>query len=142
MAGEEERMSYPITDIGEIDGEVAKILKSAGIRSTTRLLDRACTVSQRKTLAETTGIDAKKLLCWANVADRMRIRGVSREYADLLAAAGVLTVRDLKYRNPANLAKAMADINKKHKLVRLVPSERVVARWIESAKELAPKIKY
>jgi hypothetical protein len=36
----------------------------------------------------------------------------------------------------------MAAINKKRKLVRLVPSERVVARWIESAKELPPKIKY
>ena len=135
-------MSYPITTIEEIDGDTANILKSAGIRSTTRLLDRACTVTQRKMLAETTGIDAKKLLCWANAADRMRIKGVSSEYAELLAAAGVLTVRDLKYRNPANLAKAMAEINKKQKLVRLVPSERVVTRWIECAKELSPKIKY
>lgn len=135
-------MTYPITDIEEIYGDIAKILKSAGIRSTNRLLDRACTVTQRKQLAKTTGIDAKKLLCWANVADRMRIKGVSREYAELLAAAGVLTVKDLKYRNPVNLAKAMAEINKKGKLVRLVPSERVVARWIECAKELPPKIKY
>jgi hypothetical protein len=135
-------MSYPITDIGEIDGDVATILKSAGIRSTARLLDRACTVAKRKLLAEKTGIDAKRLLCWANFADRMRIRGVKKEYAELLAAAGVNTVRDLKYRNPANLAKALADANKKRKLVRLVPSEKVVARWIACAKELPPKIKY
>ena len=49
------------------------------------------------------------MLCWANVADRMRIKGISKEYAELLQAAGVDTVKELKYRNPLNLAKAMAD---------------------------------
>ena len=43
----------------------------------------------------------------------MRIKGISKEYSELLQAAGVDTVKELKYRNPANLAKAMADANKK-----------------------------
>ncbi|MFN3656656.1 MAG: DUF4332 domain-containing protein [Pseudolabrys sp.] len=135
-------MTYPITAIGEIDGRLAAVLKSVGIRSTARLLESACTVRQRKLLAERTGIDPATLLCWANCADRMRVKGVSREYAELLGAAGVFTVKELKYRNPANLAKAMAEANKKRKLVRLLPSETVVARWIESAKGLPLKIKY
>jgi len=135
-------MTYPITAIVEIDGQVAALLKTAGIRSTVRLLESACTVRQRKLLAEKTGIDAAKLLCWANCADRMRIKGVSSEYAELLGAAGVYTVKELKYRNPANLAKAMAEANKKRKLVRLLPSEAMVARWIESAKALKLMIKY
>ena len=62
----------------------------------------------RKALAEKTGFDEKQILCWANMADRMRIKGVGEEYAELLQAAGVDTVKELKYRNPANLAKAMA----------------------------------
>ena len=135
-------MSYPITDIDGIDGEVAMALKSAGIRSTERLLEAARTVKGRKALAEKTGFDEKQLLCWANVADRMRVRGISREYAELLQAAGVDTVKELKYRNPANLATAMADANKKRKMVRLLPSEKVVSRWIESAKKLPLKITY
>ena len=141
-AGEETRMSYPITDIEGIDGEVAATLKSVGIRSTERLLEAARTVKGRKALAEKTGFDEKQLLCWANVADRMRIKGISKEYAELLQAAGVDTVKELKYRNPANLAKAMADANKKRKLVRLLPSEKVVVRWIEHAKKLPLKITY
>ena len=40
-------MSYPITDIDGIDGEVAAILKSAGIRSSDRLLEAARTVRGR-----------------------------------------------------------------------------------------------
>jgi hypothetical protein len=135
-------MSYPITDIEGIDDDVAAIFKSAGIRSTDRLLEAARTVKGRKSLAEKTGFNEKQLLYWANVADRMRIKGISKEYAELLQAAGVDTVKELKYRNPHNLAKAMADANRKRKLVRLLPSEKVVKRWIENAKLLPLKITY
>ena len=135
-------MSYPITDIDGIDGEAADILKSVGIRSTARLLDMARTVRGRKMLAMKTGFDEKRLLCWANVADRMRIKGIRKEYAELLQAAGVDTVKDLKYRNPANLANAMAEANKKRKMVRLLPSEKVVGNWIGNAKKLQLKISY
>jgi predicted flap endonuclease-1-like 5' DNA nuclease len=135
-------MSYPITDIGGIDDDVAKALKSAGIRSTAKLLETARTVKGRKTLSEKTGFAEKQLLCWANVADRMRIKGISREYAELLQAAGVDTVKELRYRSPANLAKAMAEANEKHKMVRLLPSEKVVCRWIDHAQKLDLKIKY
>ena len=135
-------MTYPITDIDGIDGEAAAILKSVGIRSTERLLEAARTVRGRKMLAIKTGFDEKQLLCWANVADRMRIKGIRREYAELLQAAGVDTVKELKYRNPGNLAKAMAEANRKHKMVRLLPSEKVVCTWIESAKKLQLKITY
>jgi hypothetical protein len=135
-------MPYPITDIPDIDDGVAAVLKTVGIRSTATLLEKTCTLKQRRELAEKTGLDARKLLCWANVADRMRVKGVSKEYADLLGAAGVDTVKELKVRNPANLAHAMAAANGQRKLVRLLPSERVVARWIENAKGLPLKIRY
>jgi Domain of unknown function (DUF4332) len=135
-------MTYPITDIEGIDDDVATILKSVRIRSTERLLEAASTVKGRKALAIKTGFDEKQLLRWANVADRMRIRGISKEYAELLKAAGVDTVKELKYRNPGNLAQAMADANKKRKMVRLLPSEKVVCRWIDSAKRLPLKITY
>jgi predicted flap endonuclease-1-like 5' DNA nuclease len=135
-------MSYPLTDIDGITDEVAAKLKRAGIRSTGRLLEAARTVKGRKALSAKTGFGEKQLLCWANVADRMRIKGISKEYAELLQAAGVDTVKELKYRNPGRLAEAMSAANQKHKRVRLLPSERRVAAWIEAAKKLDQKIKY
>jgi len=135
-------MSYPLTDIEGIDDEAVKILKSVGIRSTERLLEAASTAKGRKSLAIKTGFDERQLLCWANVADRMRIKGISKEYAELLQAAGVDTVKELKYRNPVNLAKAMAEANRKRKMVRLLPSEKAVGRWIGHAKSLPLKITY
>ena len=53
----------------------------------------------RRELAAKTGIDEKRLLGLANSADRMRIKGMGKEYAAILPAVGVDTVRELKYRN-------------------------------------------
>lgn len=133
--------SYPLNSL---DGAVSDIanLKAAGIRTTAALLEAARTPKGRKLLAEKTGIDPKRLLEWANKADRMRVKGLGKEYAELLRIVGVDTVRELKYRNPGKLAEAMAAANKKRELVRLVPTEKAVGRWIESAKKLAIKISY
>jgi hypothetical protein len=60
----------------------------------------------------------------------------------MLQAAGVDTVKELRYRSPCNLAKAMANANKQSKMVRLLPSEKVVCRWIENAQKLPLKITY
>jgi hypothetical protein len=127
-----------------LDGAVSDIasLKAAGIRTTTALLEAAKTPKGRKLLSEKTGIDPKRLLEWANKADRMRVKGLGKEYAELLRVVGVDTVRELKYRNPGKLAEAMAVANKKRRLVRLVPTEKAVGRWIESARKLAIKISY
>ena len=135
-------MSYPIMDIAAIGPEAADKLKSAGIRTTDRLLDAAKAPKDRKRLSTQIGFDEKHILSWANMADRMRIRGVGEDYAGLLQAAGVDTVKELKYRNPAKLAKAMAEANAKRKLVRVLPSHQAVERWIEHAKKLQLKITY
>jgi len=133
--------SYPIVDVtGCPDAE--RCLRAAGIRTTTRLLQAAANPRGRKALAAKTGIDEKQILCWANKADRMRIKGIGDEFAELLQAAGVDTVKELRYRSPANLAKAMRAANEKHKLVRALPSDQAITRWIESAKTLPLKISY
>jgi Domain of unknown function (DUF4332) len=135
-------MSCPIAELGCIDPALVPRLKSAGIRTSDKLLDAAKSLRGRKDLAERTGIDEKSLLCLANKIDRMRVKGIGHDYAILLQIAGVDTVRELKYRNPKRLAEAMAEANAKRKLVRVLPSERTVERWIEYAKKLQVKISY
>jgi predicted flap endonuclease-1-like 5' DNA nuclease len=135
-------MSYPISAIDGIEAEEAEALKGVGLRTTAKLLEAARTAKGRRLLADKTRIDEKRILCWANAADRMRIKGMGREYACLLHAVGVDTVKELKYRNPANLAKAMAELNAKRKLVRFLPSEKLVVRWVEHARKLPLKISY
>lgn len=139
---EETTMSYSIAEIDPLQPGIAIRLRSFGIRTTDKLLEAAKDPKGRKTLAERTGLSPQCLLRAANFADKMRIKGIGEDYAELLEAAGVDTVRELKYRNPANLAKRMAEVNKQLKLVRVLPSEKVILRWIETAKKLPIKISY
>jgi predicted flap endonuclease-1-like 5' DNA nuclease len=135
-------MTYPIKEIADIGPETAGRLKAHGIRTTSGLLEAAKSLKGRQRLAERIGINEKRILGWANMADRMRIKGVGGEYAELLQAAGVDTVKELKYRNPAKLARSMAEANEKRKLVRVLPSGRAIERWIDHAKRLTLKITY
>ncbi|MGQ3672981.1 DUF4332 domain-containing protein [Xanthobacter sp. TB0136] len=135
-------MSYPIINIEGIGAIFAEKLKAVGIQTTAALLDEAKTPKGRRELAEKTGIAEHSILKWANMADLMRIKGVGEEYSELLEAAGVDTVKELKMRNAANLTKAMAEVNATRKLVRALPAETVVARWIEEAKTLPPMLTY
>ena len=135
-------MSYPIDELERIRPGVSAKLKAIGIRTTGKLLERAKDPKGRKLIAELTGIDERCILRLANAADRMRIKGVGEDYAELLEAAGVDTVKELKYRNPCNLAKAMAEANVARKLVCFLPSEKVIVRWIEHARKLPLKISY
>ncbi|MPZ56953.1 MAG: DUF4332 domain-containing protein [Rhizobiales bacterium] len=135
-------MNYPITDLDGMSPECARLLKSVGIRTTDRLLDAACTAKKRRLLAAKIAIPEQQWLCWANNADRMRIKGIGQDNAKLLQAVGIVTVRELKYRNPAHIAKAMRELNGKRKLVRLLPTENAIKRWVEAARKLDQKIKY
>jgi predicted flap endonuclease-1-like 5' DNA nuclease len=135
-------MPSSISDLDGLGPDFAIKMKKAGIRTTEKLLEMTKSLKGRQMLARQTEIDQKQLLCVANLIDRMRIKGVGLEYAELLEAAGVKTVRELRYRNPARLADAMAKANMKHKLVRVLPSEHTVERWIDHAKKLPVKISY
>lgn len=135
-------MAYPITEIQAIGTDVAAILRSDGIRTTIGLLRSATTPKRRLRIAQKTGADEKCVLDWVTAADRMRIKGVGWDYAELLRVAGVRTANELRFRNPQRLALAMKEANAKRNLVQVLPSVNMVTRWIEDAKALQPIIRY
>ena len=120
----------------------AEKLQAAGIKDTDAYLEQACTPAGRKSLEEATGISGKLILNWCNMVDLCRISGVGPEFAELLEASGVDTVKELRNRNAANLAEKMAEVNAEKKLTRVVPSEKQVTDWVAQAKELPPKVEY
>ncbi len=131
-----------LVEVEGIGEAYAKKLAAAGIKTTDALLAKGATPEGRKEIAAKSGISAKMILEWVNHVDLFRIKGVGQEYADLLEAAGVDTVPELAQRKPGNLVEKMAEVNKKKKLVRQLPVETQVARWIAQAKELPRRIKY
>lgn len=130
-----------IDEIEAVDPTIARKLRKAGVKTTEGLLRRAGTKAGRTELAEVTGFDPDQLLAWVHCADLMRIRGIGSEYADLLAKAGVETIRALRRRNAKSLTVRMVEVNDSARLVRRLPTEAMVATWIESSKELEPGVK-
>jgi predicted flap endonuclease-1-like 5' DNA nuclease len=103
-------------------------------------LSQCAAAKGRKAVAGQTGLDEKQLLKWANLADLMRVSGVGEEYSELLEAAGVDTVKELRNRRPDSLTAKMAEVNQAKRLTRQVPGLKQVTKWVDQAKSLAPVI--
>lgn len=135
-------MSYKIDEIEGIGAAFGERLVAAGITTTDKLLTACCTKKGRTATAEQTGIGEKVLLTWCNMADLMRIKGVGKQYAELLEAAGVDTVKELKMRRPDNLATKMGEINDEKKLAKTSPSQSLVEGWVQEAATLEALISH
>ena len=135
-------MSYKIEEIEGISGSYAKKLEAVGVKTTEELLSRAASKKGRVSLSEETGIPEKLILKWANHADLFRIKGVAGQFAELLEAAGVDTVKELRHRVAANLHAGMVEINEAKNLCNRVPSIAEIDRMIEQAKTLDPVMTY
>jgi predicted flap endonuclease-1-like 5' DNA nuclease len=132
--------SYKIVEIEGIGPAYADKLAAASIKTTNDLLKLCCDARGRKSASEKTGVSEHNLLKWVNMADLMRISGIGSEFSELLEAAGVDTVKELRNRNAGNLAAKMKEVNAMKKLTRTVPSEKTVTGWVDQAKSLSPLI--
>lgn len=72
----------------------------------------------------------------------MRIKGIGGQYSDLLEAAGVDTVPELARRKAENLVKKMQEVNEAKPIVRLLPVQKQVEKWILQAAELPRILQY
>ncbi|GAA0880079.1 hypothetical protein GCM10009119_30490 [Algoriphagus jejuensis] len=133
-------MSKTITMIEGI-GEVFKgKLAEAGITSVEGLLEKGGAKSGRKSIAASSGIDEGKILDWVNMADLFRINGIGSQFAELLKAAGVDTVKELRTRNAENLHAALTKTQEEKGLTKVVPPLSKVEDFIAQAKALDPKV--
>ena len=135
-------MAYKIIDIEGVGEVYAAKLQDAGVKTTDDLLDRCATKKGREEMAEATGISEKLILKWTNHADLFRIHGVAGQFAELLEAAGVDTVKEFRHRVAANLQPKMEEVNAEKHLVGRVPSVKELEKMIEIAKELEPRMTY
>lgn len=140
--GGAKKRTTPLSALEGMNDKQAGKLGEAGVAGVEDLLEKCADPKGRKTLSESSGIDAKHLLKWANMADLMRIDGVGPEFAQLLEASGVDTVKELKHRDPANLSAKMGEVNDQKKLTKRVPTEATLGGWIEQAKALEPVLTY
>lgn len=135
-------MAYKIIDIEGVGDVYAAKLIEAGVKTAEQLLDACATKKGREAMVAKTGISEKLILKWANHADLFRIKGIAGQFAELLEAAGVDTVKELRHRVAANLQPKMEEVNAAKHLVGRVPSVKELEKMIEQAKALEPKMTY
>ncbi|WP_192350105.1 DUF4332 domain-containing protein [Algoriphagus sp. Y33] len=135
-------MGKPITMIESIGPAMKEKLAAANISTVEGLLEKGASKSGRKAIAEASGLDESRILVWVNMADLFRINGVASQFAELLKAAGVDTVKELRTRNAENLYEALVKTQEEKGLTRVVPPASKVSDFIEQAKVLEPMVTY
>lgn len=135
-------MANNVKDIEGVGDVYAEKLNVAGIKTTADLLEKGKTKKGRIQIAEETGISEKLILKWTNHSDLFRIKGIAGQFAELLEAAGVDTVKEFRHRIPANLHAKLLTTNEAKNLCNRVPSITELEKMIAQAKELEPMITY
>ena len=135
-------MDYKIIDIEGVGDVYAEKLIAAGINKVSELLDKCAAPKGRQALAEATGISEKLILKWTNHADLFRINGVGPQFAELLEAAGVDTVKEFRHRVAENLQPKLEETNAAKNICNRVPAVSEIQKMINQAKELEPKVTY
>ncbi len=131
-------MSYPIKDIEGIGDVYGERLAQHGILTTDDILQRCQGPASRLLLARELDLSPDLLEKWTRMADLMRVKGVARQYSELLQAAGVAGVRDLRECRADVLLPRLLEVNQQQKLCKAPPVHREVASWIEHAGGLEP----
>ena len=117
-------------------------LRNSGVNVVGDLLILGSTRRGRLDLSDKIGVAPTTIFKWVNRADFFRIRGVGKQYSDLLESTGVNTVLDLSRRNPKKLYENLRETNREKNLVRRTPPLKMIEGWIQSAKKLKRMVKY
>lgn len=135
-------MAYKVQQVEGIGEAYAAKLVEAGVKTTDDLLEKCAKKGGREKLAEQTGISEKLILKWTNHSDLFRINGIAGQFAELLEAGGVDTVKEFRHRVAANLQPKLEEINAEKHICKRVPSVVELEKMIEQAKGLDPIISY
>ncbi|MBR4218398.1 MAG: DUF4332 domain-containing protein [Bacteroidales bacterium] len=135
-------MAYKIEQIEGVGEVYAQKLIANGVKTTEDLLAKCATKKGREKMAEATGITEKLILKWTNHADLFRVNGIAGQFAELLEAAGVDTVKEFRHRVAANLQPKLEEVNAQKNLCNRVPTVKELEKMIEQANTLEPIVTY
>ena len=140
-------VTYPwnMSHINTIEGigpSHAKKFAEVGVTTVEHLLKAGATPKGRKELCTKTGFHEHHLLKWVNQADLFRIKGVGRQYAELLQASGVDSVKELAQRKPDHLHETLKTSNETKRQVHIVPNLTSITNWVGEAKKLPRVVSY
>lgn len=132
-------------DIDEIDtiGEGAReALATRGVTNTNHLLKRCATAKGRRELSQMTRVAETDLLQWAQLAELLRLPSLNKRSLNLLWAAGVRSLEDMRRQDRDRLIALLAEAKSKARNAQKIrlPSVAMVEGWIAQAPETESKL--
>lgn len=136
--------NYRLRELEGVGPVNSQKMDGVNVRNVEDLLKRGATPKGREELAQQSGISSAVILKWVNMADLFRVKGIGKQYSELLEKAGVDTVKELRNRRADNLTAALKQANEAggRRLVRLLPGQKRVQAWIDEAQKLPPAVFY
>ncbi len=131
---------YEVEEIQGIGRGFGRRLRELGITTTLDLLEAGNDPEQREAIAETTGVAPFVVRKWVSMADLLRVPGVGGREAELLEAAGILSVPQLARQEAFALAHALSEINAREHRAPEAPTVEQVRVWIAAARELPERL--
>lgn len=127
---------YRLTAIEAFDAEALEQLHALGVETTEDFLARALSRDARQSLSEASGISEIQVLVFARLCELLQIEGVGPRAAQLLRAAGVVSVSDLASRDAVALTERLAAVNAVEQLTGVNPSPENLVHWISAAAQV------
>jgi predicted flap endonuclease-1-like 5' DNA nuclease len=134
-----------MTHINEIEGigpTHAEKLEFHGIETVEDLLEAGASPNGREELVKKTGISHHSISKWVDEADLFRVKGIGRQYSQIVRGTGVDSVKELAQWRADHLHEKLTAINREKKHIRELPSVNAIERWIEEAKALPRIVSY
>ncbi len=125
--------SHPLAEIGGLDSEQIEMFRQLGIETTVQLLEYVSTKKGRQELLARSGLDEAELDRMTQVADLLRVPGISSPIANLLQTAGIRSVAELAGKKAYRLALKLKRINAEVQLLSTAPGASIVSHWIDAA---------
>jgi predicted flap endonuclease-1-like 5' DNA nuclease len=128
-------MSYKLSELKGVPVSLAKSLETLGVGDTEQFLLAVSDADELKVLASKLGISPAILAALSDRCDLLRVPGIGPAYTELLNAAGINSVADLRAASPSlfdQLTKAGETLG-----VKGLPKSADVAAWVQSAQSMA-----
>ncbi len=132
--------SHPLTDLDDLSSEQLAMFRRLGIETTAQLLTHISSDDGKSTLLAQTGLTEEELTRLTEIADLLRIPGISSPIANLLQASGIHSVADMTGKQAYRLALKLKRVNAERQLLSTAPGASIISLWINAATMMERRI--
>lgn len=125
--------SQPLEKLGILSPEQLNRFRELGIENTAQLIDHCHQPNLCEQLQQRTGLDQALLQRLCEIADLLRLPGISPPVAELLNAGDIHSIEDLASCPPYRFALKLKRVNAEHQLLPTAPAASIVTQWINAA---------